>query len=566
MAYQRYTVEQPLGVNFTKEPAQLPDKVWDGVENIAFRHGITKKVDGYAEGLGKTGTANDNSKYPISVLALRDDTQNYYWWAYVAGDESGYTITRVLSQTQHNDATPSGGIPHNMEYRWSNDSIVSVPYFTYGSPYKWDGTSQFVPYVYFPDHVKMRNIRTYKNFHIGLNFSTTDFDPQNPPSNWNTSIGSSERTEYASKFGSWSTGDYQSGVWWSADVRNDDTDVSWADADPTSPSGWNLLGGAGGPIIDGKVLRDSFIIYRERAVWQMTYVGGINVFAFKELFTDVGCLGPECIAEVDGWHFVVGQSDVYAHNGVQKKSIADGVIRNLLFKSIDPNYIRNVFIATKYHDKELWVCIPEAGTNVNGKCNRAFVYNWEENTWTIKSMPNSLSATYAIISSAESITTWLDDKYQPGVEGSSWAEQTDIWISSQYEYNPSQWGLVFGGDKEGTEGAIYTSTEQPLNNGENFEAKVEKKWMDMGDRSAYKTINKVYPFVRNGKVRVYISGTSTIMESPVWKYLGEFDSLERMYLSGHATGRFLHLKFEIPKESRAEIRGFDVEYSVSGGR
>lgn len=564
MAYQKYSVEQPKGVNFTREPAQLPDKIWDEAVNMAFRHGITKKVDGYAEGLGETGNG-DNSEYPLSILALRDDSQNYYWWAYVSDNGTGFTMRRVLSKTQHLDATPDEPIQKDDEFRWANDSIVSVPYFTYGKPYKWNKVDKFTPYVYFPDHVKMKNIRTYKNFHIGLNFSTQDFDPNQLPSDWNDSIATeTQRQEYASKFSSWSAGDYQSGVWWSADVRNADTDVSWADADPTSPSGWNLLGGAGGPIIDGKVLRDSFMIYRERAVWQMTYVGGINVFAFKEVFTDIGVLGPDCIAEVDGWHYVVGPSDIYAHNGVQKRSIADGVIRKEIFDSIDPNYIRNVFIATKYHDKEIWVCVPEVNTNIEGKCNKAFVYNWIEQSWTVKSMPDSYSSTYAIISAADNISVWNDPKFVSGV-GSTWEEQEGSWNSIAFEYNPSKWGLVFSGSHPNG-GALYTSTEQPINNGEDFEAVVEKRWMDMGDRSLYKTINKIYPFVRKGKVKVYVSGTSTIVEAPTWKYLGEFDPNTKMYMAGHATGRFLHLKLEIPKESRAEIRGFDVEYSISGGR
>lgn len=564
MAFEKYTINSPKGLNFSLEPAQLPETVWDYGHNIAFRHGVTKKVDGYDSGLGLTGKLNDSSVYPQSILALRDDTQNYYWWAYV-DDNSPASIYRVTAKDNHVDVTPTNPINTEENYYWSNDSINAVPYFTYRVPYKWDGVSRFEEYRYFPTHVNFKNIRTYKNFHIGLNFKTFQFDPEvaKTDPNWCPQLTSEQRQDYAGRFSSFIEKEHQNAIWWSASVVGKDVDVSWADADPTSDSGWNFLGGAGGPIIEGKVLRDSFIIYRERSIWQMTYVGGINVFAFKELFTDVGCLGPHCVVEVDGWHYVIGQSDVYKHNGVQKRSIVDGIIRKEIFDTIDPEFIRNVFIAVKYHDKELWVCVPEVGSE--GYCTLAYVYNWEEGSWSVKDMPKTKSSTYAIISVAEDIASWNDEQFQEGIVGSTWEEQTSTWSAISFTYNPSEWGLIFSG-KVGNKNYLFTSNEQPILNGDNFKAVVEKKWLDLGDRSVYKTFNKIYPMVREGDVDVYISGTSTIVEYPSWKYLGRFNPEERMYLSGHATGRFLHVKFEIPEKSRAEIKGFDIEYTLSGGR
>lgn len=578
MAFEVYKVDQPAGVNFTREPSQLPSVVWDEAENVTFRHGITKKVTGYEQGFGKTGASRDSSVYPESILSLRDNSQEYYWWAYASFKNGIGKIHRITSVDSHEDVTPIAPIYDATGYEWSNDSINAIPYFTYQQPYKWNNI-RFERYKYFPDHVKMEVVRTYKNFHIGMNFETRDFDPTAPFSGWGNSItNSTERSEYASKFGPWNAGKHQNAVWWSHSVVGKDTDVSWADADPVKFSGWNFLGGAGGPIIDGKTMRDSFMIYRERSVWQMTYVGGINVFAFKEVFTDAGCLGQDCIAEIEGQHYVVGQSDVYVHNGVQKKSICDGVTRREIFEAIDPEYIRNVFLATKYQDKELWVCIPEANTNIDGKCNVAYVFNWEENTWSRRDIPNSLCSVYTILSISENDISWdsvseggpLDvdnNALNPTTPGCTWEETTDTWNDSSFKYNPSQWGLAFGGTlADGSGGAIFTSIKEPLLDGKNFEAVVEKKWMDMGDRTQYKTINKIYPLVREGDVDVYIAGTSTIMEYPNWKFVGKFDPMQKMHLACHASGRFLHVKFVIKDTSRAELRGYAVDFKKSGTR
>lgn len=579
MAFEVYKVDQPKGVNFTREPSQLPPMVWDNAENVTFRHGITKKVTGYEQGFGTTPTLYGSGAFPMSILALRDDSQEYYWWAYSTFNSIGSPkIFRITSVGNHEDVTPTGMDTMSNAYKWTNDSINAVPYFTYQSPYKWDGASKFTAYKYFPSHIDTKVVRTYKNFHIAMNFKTRDFDPNVISSTWCPELTSQERSDYISTFGAWNAGSHQNAIWWSSSVVGKDTDVPWSDADPTKDSGWNFLGGGGGPIIDGKSMRDSFMIYRERSVWQMTYVGGINVFAFKEIFTDAGCLSLDCVAEIEGQHYVIGQSDIYVHNGVQKKSIADGVIRKEIFDSIDPNYIENVFISTKYQDKELWVCIPEATTNFNGLCNVAYVYNWEEGTWSRRDIPNTVCSVYTILSISQDDISWRSESEggpldvnsnatQPDYPGCTWEETTDTWLDSQFDYNPSQWGLAFGGMlPDGSGGALYTSIKEPLLDEQNFTAIVEKKWMDMGDRTQYKTINKLYPMVREGVVDCYVSGTSTIDEAPEWKFIGEFDPLKRMHLACHATGRYLHVKFVINNKSRAEIRGYAVDFIKSGTR
>ncbi|QIW90854.1 UNVERIFIED_ORG: hypothetical protein GCAPEGMB_00539 [Vibrio phage V07] len=80
MAYQVYKVEKPKGVNFSLEPSQLDSTMWDEANEVSFKHGKTKKVSGYEQGLGQTGVLNDGSVYPEIILPLRDDTDENYWW------------------------------------------------------------------------------------------------------------------------------------------------------------------------------------------------------------------------------------------------------------------------------------------------------------------------------------------------------------------------------------------------------------------------------------------------------------------------------------------------------
>ncbi len=554
MGYERYRVEKPVGVNFTMEPSQLGSMIWDSADQVAFRHGTTKKAGGYEQGLGMT----PNGIIPESFLPLRDDTDQYYWWAYSTSNPDGTgEIYRIESVDVHRNVTPTAGIPAPtfVGAKWSGDSVNGTPYFTREKPYGWDDAGTFEPLSLFPDHLKAKTIRTYANHMVALNIETERFDPLDYPEG-----------DYYRDFGFWEAGKHQSAIWWSSEIIGKDIDVSWADADPTKESGWNFLGGNGGAIMGGKSLRESFMIYRERSIHQMTYVGGVTVFAFKELFNDVGALGLDCVAEIDGWHMVVGQSDVYMHNGVQKQSIADGIIRKEIFENIDPEHIDKVYIATKYSDKEAWVCIPEGGTNIDGKCNVAYVFNWEEKHWSRRDMPNSLCSSYTILDIAEEDLSWTAPGENAGEVASSWEEAVDTWNSSFWKYNSSSWGLAFGGMDEDGNGAVYTSIEQPLKDGVDYEAVVEKKWIDMEDHGTIKTMNRIFPIVRKGEVDIYVAGTDALVISPKWKYIGRFDPFERNDMGATATGRYMHIKFVIPKTSRAEIKGYWIEYKATGAR
>lgn len=605
--FQQFKVDAPAGINFTREPSQLPAVLWDEGENIAFRHGITKKCSGYEQGFGTSFTT------PECIVPLRDDSQEYFWWAYVGAkavedvDNPGKfkiedRMYRVLSKGVHHDVTPTGGLPESEFARfhsWTGDTLNGIPYLCKDKPFVWDkGAARFRPMNKFPEHLHFSTMRTYRNFMVGLNFSTDD-----------------QGEDFDNGFGPWARGTYQNALWWSQSVvgseLDPDTDMDpnaksfWCDADPEKDSGWNFLGGAGGPIVDGKALRDGFIIYRERSVWQMTYIGGINVFSFKELFDDAGALGLDCIAEVEGHHIVIGQSDVYMHNGVQKQSIADGIVRKEIFNSIDPEYTDKVFIATNYKDKEAWICIPESGTHRDGACNVAYVYNWEEKTWGRRDLPDVICSIYTILSLPEEDTTWearseggpSDPATGEGhvIPGSTWEEATDRWIDSYFKYNPSDWGLAMGSarlvrpgeeklwhdeyewmDTElwndfknpvtESEYFIYTAIDEPLINGRNYVGTLEKKWVDMGDRTDASFVNKIYPLVRKGFVDVYMAGSTTVDEGLVWRFIGTFDPSRDTKLSCRVSGEFIHTKFVIPERSRAEIRGYTLEWSKIGRR
>jgi len=621
--FQQFKVKAPSGVNFSREPSQLNPQLWDNAENVTFRHGKTFKCSGYEQGFGKAWCK------PEVVLPLRDSTQTAFWWSYAGKKEitptdkvptkpEDYTheevIYRVENKNKHTPVYPtnpdgtSAIKPTNSiwgDVKWTGGELNGVPFLLKEKPYVWvDSSSKYQPMDKFPKWLSFKMMKPYRNYLIGLNYHTF-----------------SSEVDQENGFGPQVEGYYPGGVWWSNEIAGNSLQVGdskslWCDMDANRNSGWNILGGSGGPIVDGRSLRDSFIIYREASVWQMAYEGGINVFSFKELFDDDGALGTNCIQEVEGKHYVISSTDVYVHSGVSKQSICDGITRKAIFESIDPDYLQNVFLSVYGSEKELWVCIPEKkldNPRYKGACNVAFVFNWVESTWSKRDIPNILDTSYAILNATDDTLDITWDAIEEGgpvnpdgagvpTIGSTWEEATDTWLNSTVKYNSANWGLVMGSDItlyphdiknewddeydwldesewderdsiEQPEYYMFTSIKDPRYDTYNFEGVLEKRWMTMGDSTDTSFVSKVYPDVRGFEgsygsaiVGVYIGGTMHLSEEPTYRYLGEFDASKQDKLSCRCSGNYIHLKLIIPEYSRAEIRGYTLEWTKIGRR
>lgn len=569
-----FRMDAPQSINVDMEPSLLSnERVWNDSNNLVFRDGVAQKVIGYEQGAG------DAEVTPSYIVTLRESDAENHWWAYVgnAGTEQApsWEIYRVTSAVSHTEVTPPDLLPSFVEgaYTWSGDTVNGIPYMSLGIPYYWDGISfAQLPTIPRSDdaapgdqggnpRVRFKLTRTYKNFLVGLNFYADDYAGA-VSEGWGPWDGSAR---------------HDAGIWWSHPVIGKQIDqAEWKDADPTLSSGWNILGGFGGPIVDARPMRDAFIVYRERSVWQMQYIGGIQVFNFKELFTDVGCFTIDCVLDVGGQHLVVGQSDVYMHNGVQKQSVADKKVRREMFRKIDIDYQDKVFIVGDYHNKNAWICIPDVEKEgyVAGTCNTAYVFNWTDNTWFKRDIPNVTTSTFAVISASATNVAWEaeeeggplnpDGSAQNPGPGTAWDQLTfdDRWTSGFIKYNPSEWGIILGSADQ----ALYTTYKDNLFDGDNFSGHLTKAGIDFGTPWMSKSISRIIPQVTDGIVNVEASTSYPRDGGVSWKNIGTFDPTQTDHIACRLNGRYLNLRFTVPEESRAKFFGFQIEYKEQGRR
>lgn len=236
---------------------------------------------------------------------------------------------------------------------------------------------------------------------------------------------------------------YPTMVKWSDATQAGQPPTNWDYTDDSSLAGENVLNDADGPIVDGGVLGDAFIIYTETETFRMDYIGGGLLFRTQKLFSDQGAISKNCYATVGGMHYVFGRSDIYVHDGMSKKSLAQKRIAKRLYADIDYDYLDRCFV---YHDKyrqEIGFCyvslsddMPWVSADIEG-CNRAALYNYSEDTWTLVDLPSAISW---VNSSKEYSTNWDD-------MGVGWEAESTIWKVFEGQ-SPAAMVLITTGNPE----------------------------------------------------------------------------------------------------------------------
>lgn len=180
-----------------------------------------------------------------------------------------------------------------------------------------------------------------------------------------------------------------------------------------SDGGFNDLADCQGIILDGRPMRDSFMIYTTHETYVMDYIGGQNIFSFRKLYPDSGLLNPNCVCEFEGSrHFVISEDDIYIHDGSTKQSVATDIIKEYLFSQITSSNYQATKVFPYPSKKEIWITYPTGQKSVSASglegeyaCDKAAVWNWVTNQWSFTDLPDTL---------------WLDEILSPSVGTRTW--------------------------------------------------------------------------------------------------------------------------------------------------
>lgn len=509
MDLPRIPVKNIVGISLDPNPSDLPMTEWSGGRNVSFRNGKAQRAQGHAKVFG------DLAAPPLYLFPYLN--QNVPYW--FAGSEKKLHVTPGM--TWEDISRTSGEYHASVDYPWNGCFLNGLTVMNNG----FDVPQMFLPNAdrfadlkNWPGGYRCKIMRSYKNYLVALNLSANSVHQPTT-------------------------------VKWSSPADPGEAPNKWTTTDATSESGEAFLADTPGAIVDGIKLRDSLIIYKEDSVYSMRHIGGVYIFQFQQLFDDVGMLAPNCAVEFDGKHFVIGQGDVYVHNGVQKSSVIDGKMKDYLFGAIRSAGVKNVFVVADYKNQEMWICFQASGgAGERGFCDQALIWNWKENHWTIRDLPNVICGNHGIVD-PRAPDNW-------DIDQNIWDSDTTVWGSDVY--NPSRTKIVFGST---VNNAAYVVGDVSTFDGQPFESYLEKTDMYFDDDLYMKGVNSVTPHVSGAGTCQIQVGMSKFPDAPVeWGVPRVFNIGQDHKIDNRSNGRYVALRYTFTSKERWVHNGHTLEF------
>lgn len=513
------------GVNKDVSPDILPghtkELYWTTVRNMRPYNNQMLKMNGYVSLIDTSTTIA-----PYYHVRVSTPTANHYVYlgltkAYDFYNNTHYEITKT--------ATSYGA---TSDITWSHTILNGFPIFVNynDTPQMWNPISQtqkLTDLSNWPTGYKTNVIRSYKQYLIALDVTTAT-----PTRKSNM-------------------------VKWSTYALPGALPTTWDPADVTQDAGEIELSDTPGGVIDGGQLGEYFIVYKQSSTYIMQWIGGNEVMAFKLAFPNIGMIAKNCFAAIGGQHFVVTNDDIILHDGFQYKSIADGKVRKYLFSNINSKRAHISFVVPHYAKGEIWYCYPKGSSTW---CNEALVFNYNNNTWTIRTLPQTTHITAGFVD-ITALGIWTDYSSTP------WSTAAFVWGASSY--NTNLWSLTMAVPSDNT--LHYLDGDDSLtDNGSMMDCILERENLELGPPvEQIKTIRRIWPRIdlystSDPVIRIEV-GTQIRKGDPItWQGPYNFNVVTDDKIDVFATGRYLSIRFSTISSSNWALDHFDVDYSPRG--
>lgn len=320
----------------------LPDGAWSDSRNVKYRDNAAEKTQGYSQVFGAL------SATAIWAAPITDGT-NYFWAygsntvMYATDGATHANITGSITLGATDDLNYSGGPFHG--YLLVNDGVAIPQSWTPGLG------NDLVSLTAWPA-ITCRVMRPFKDFIFA--FRISDGLTYNPRL-----------------------------LRWSDRAAPSALPLSWDYADPTNQAGINELAQTQDSIVDALPLRDSLMIYKENYTWMADYIGGDDIFSFRQVFSQIGLLTERCALAIGSQHLVWTDQDIVLHDGNNAQSILDKRARRWLFSRINQAAFKRCFAVADFRERTAYFCFPESG---HSWPSLKLCWNWTDDTLHVEDM------------------------------------------------------------------------------------------------------------------------------------------------------------------------------------
>lgn len=311
---------------------------------------------------------------------------------------------------------------------------------------------------------------------------------------------------------------------------------------------------------------DYLIVYSERTIVPIQFVGDPIIFTFRVAISGVGPISANAIADFGDFHEFIGSDAGYLFDGVTLKETNSHVWREIL-RQTDPVRRREAY---GHFDEEqgdlIWI-IPnnvDPGVGVPGEPP---TIGWTEHYLETCSDPNFSGSPF----SKRQIPFTITGFYERAT-GSLWSDMTFAWNTANYAWNDQFFQLAFPLNIAGdVDGKLWTfNVSQTDGNGDPLPSFVKSARFSLGSGRERDLLTRIYPFAHslpfNLEVSLFttqfIGGPSNKVDTQLFdQHLPEGQNFVTFYRRARA----VEFQFGSSAGDPWVLDGWDYD-SVAGGR
>lgn len=484
---------------------EVSEEFYTGARNVHFREGFASRVLGSRAAYGTI---------PVDVLHMlnaRLATTNF--WLFFGADEIHANET-----SNSDDVTGAALTPVTQPWQWSTTLLNGVPVVTNGLdlPRYWAGAvvTPFADLPGWPAGTVCKSI-------VAFQFHLVALDIDGPAGHFEDQVKWSDAAEPGAVPATWTPG----------------ADNEAGDA---------IIGDAPGPNLCGVPLRGSLFIYKRSSVYSMDYIGGEDVFQFRQVFSNTGALTRHSVADLsDGRHFVVGDGDIYITDGVGRRSVAQDRMRDFVFNQLDQDNYENLFCVYHRAKNEVWVCFPEQGSQY---CTLAAVYDVAHDAFGVRVLPDVTCAAIGVVNDTSPSEAWVDQTY-------TWASASRLW--NQPNYSLAVESLVIGyGD---------TAEQQDTQDAVELAATLSRYDLSFGEPERVKFVRRAHVRAKPGFGTLYFRLGSRMTPTDAIAWSPEVALVEpEQIVNTFAQGRYISAELRSEDSDVWSVSGIDLEGEMRG--
>jgi len=372
---------------------ELGDQFLSLAQNVHTRKGFPSRINGRR--VAYPVSSGHLPNVPLHLLNLFLNTFN--WWL-----SFGASDIYAIEGSNSYDVSYSGQHTVTDTEDWTSTLLNDIPVFTNGHDpllyWNGDGSSNADVVPDWPVGSTCRVIVAYKFHLFALNIDEA-------------------------------SGTFTNKIMWSDAAEPGALPASWTPG-ADNEAGSAILADVVGECIAGLPLGAQLLVYKPTAVYPIEYAGQQpdNIFVVRPSIRSIGALGPHCVrifGRLGDRHLVLGNDDVVIFDGINAQSVAEDRVKYSIANSIDSTYARNSFLIHNQNRKEVWVCIPESGSQF---ATLAHIWDYAHDTWVTRDLNN---VTYGT-------TGYVQDE----TPSNTWNSHTEVWDSNPAAWNAGETGSI----------------------------------------------------------------------------------------------------------------------------